>query len=150
MAKGKCNNLIMRLFKFARFSTAGISCFFLDWGMLYFFTAVFHWHYLFSSGLSYTISTVINYILSVRFVFKVNEDNKRAYNFFWFVFFSAVSLVLTVYLMRVGVEYCKTDYRIVKVVVALVVMVFNYFTRKLSLETDYIAKFFNKILPKHK
>lgn len=117
-----------------RFSIAGISCFFIDFLLLYVLTDLCRFHYLLSAAISYTISIIVNYILSIRFVFTVQPNNGRVRRFTLFVLFSVISLGLTMLLMKFGVDKLHFNYIITKFVVSLIVTVFNYLTRKLSLE----------------
>jgi len=76
---------------------------------------------------------VVNYILSMRFVFEAKNENK-SFEFVVFVVLSAIGLGLTELLMWVMVDKFSVHYMISKIVVTGIVMVYNFITRKVLLE----------------
>ena len=117
-----------------KFGIVGFLCFFIDYGILIFLKEVFNLHVLLASGLSFTISTIVNYILSVKWVFDVSDKNSKRKNFITFVVFSVIGLGLTQAIMWFGTDIIKIDYRLVKIAATGIVMVFNFVTRKIFLE----------------
>lgn len=85
-----------------------------------------------STALAFTVSVIFNYILSVKIVFDVKQNNNK--NFIKFILYSILGLVITELIMWFGVNILKITYLIVKIVATLIVMVFNFITRKLFLE----------------
>ena len=62
-----------------RFAFVGGSAFVIDYGVMIFLTELIGINYLISSGISFSVSVIYNYILSVHWVFDVAEDrSKRA------------------------------------------------------------------------
>lgn len=94
----------------------------------------------------FVISVVVNYILSMKFVFVRKSDLDRRKEFIIFVALSVVGLIINELLIKAGVEiscaYAKTFYdkhpSIItagsKVFATGVVMVYNFVTRKIFLE----------------
>ncbi len=124
-------SLIVQLIKFGG---VGVVCFIIDISILHLLTDYLHLHYLLSAGISFFVSVIANYILSVRFVFNVNPDNNRNRDFIIFVISSVVGLGLTELLMWLGVDILAINYLLVKIGATAIVMVYNFVTRKVFLE----------------
>lgn len=118
----------------AKFGVVGFLCFFIDYGLMVLLTEIGGLNYLLSSGISFCVSVVVNYLLSMRFVFRPKKDGSRAKEFIVFVALSVSGLLLTELLMMIGVEWLGAHYMFAKVVVTGIVMVYNFVTRKIFLE----------------
>lgn len=123
--------IIKQIFKFG---IVGGICFLIDYIILFMCTDIFNIYYLISSIISFTISTVFNYILSVKWVFNVKRQNEKKKNFIIFVTFSVIGLILNQIIMWFGVEILSIYYMITKIISTIIVMVFNFITRKIFLE----------------
>lgn len=117
-----------------KFGFVGFLCFFIDYGIMVFLTEMFGVNYLMSSGISYSISTIINYILSVTIVFETDKKKNRFKEFVVFVFLSVIGLGVNELCMKVGVDLIGIHYMIVKIGATAVVMVYNFITRKIFIE----------------
>jgi len=122
--------LVRQIFKFG---VVGIVAFGIDYGILILLTEVIGINYLVSATISFSVSVVFNYIASMRFVFKRKDRSPKTKEFMIFVLLSIVGLVLNDLLIWLGVSF-SFDYRLVKLVVTVIVMVYNFITRKLLLE----------------
>ncbi|MGI6722046.1 MAG: GtrA family protein [Anaerovoracaceae bacterium] len=131
--EGKRANRIIRLIKqFIRFTGVGLTCFAIDYGIMILLTEAFGLKYLWSTGISFTIATVINYFLSSRFVF--NHQNGGRLDLIIFVVLGAVGLVLNQLLMWLFVEHVGIPYYFTKIISGILVSFYNFATRKLFLE----------------
>lgn len=117
-----------------KFGVVGIICFIIDYGLLLLFKQAFSIDVLSSSALSFIISTIVNYFLSVAWVFNVDESKSKPKRFIVFIVFSIIGLLLTQLIMWLGVYKLSIDYRFVKIIATIVVMTFNFITRKIFLE----------------
>lgn len=122
------------LYQFVKFGGVGAFCFVIDFAVLWLLHDALHLDLLISTALAFTVSVVVNYILSVRFVFSVTQEHSNTRNFILFIIFSIIGLGLTELLMYFGTSVLTLNYIIVKVGATAVVMVFNFITRKLFLE----------------
>lgn len=122
------------LSQIAKFGVVGVISFGIDYGLMVLLTEVAGLNYLVSSGISFSVSVVVNYLLSMRFVFFGRRENSRAKEFILFVALSLVGLLLTEILMWLNVAQLAVHYTLAKIVVTGVVMVFNFVTRKVLLE----------------
>ena len=127
----KNNKLFRQIFKFL---IVGGLAFIVDYVILIFSKEILKLPILVSSGLAFSLSVVFNYILSVKWVFDVNEKNSKKKNFVIFIVLSIIGLFITEIIMEVGCNYFKVYYLIVKIIATAIVMIFNFITRKIFLE----------------
>ena len=117
-----------------KFGFVGFLCFFIDYGVMVFLTEVFRIDYLVSSGISFTVSVIVNYILSITFVFQTDKDKNKLKEFVVFVFLSVIGLGINEACMWLAVEAAGIYYMISKIGATAVVMVYNFVTRKIFIE----------------
>ncbi|MBO5530377.1 MAG: GtrA family protein [Bacilli bacterium] len=117
-----------------KFLLVGGLAFVIDYVTLIICKEVFNIPVLISAAIAFTVSVVVNYILSVKWVFDVDKSKSEKKNFIIFIVFSIIGLGLTELIMWFGVDIVKISYLIVKIIATAIVMVFNFVTRKLFLE----------------
>ncbi len=117
-----------------KFGIVGGLAFLIDYGIMVLCKEVFKFDVLVAAGFGFTVSVIFNYIASVKWVFNVNENNSKSKQFITFIIFSIIGLIITEIIMYIGTDIMKISYLIVKVGATLIVMVFNFITRKLFLE----------------
>lgn len=115
-----------------KFGIVGAICFVIDYLVLFVFTDIFDIYYLISSIISFAVSTIFNYILSVKWVFDTKDNNKN--KLIQFIVFSIMGLILNQIIMYLGTSIIGIYYLITKVISTLIVMIFNFVTRKIFLE----------------
>lgn len=118
-----------------KFGLVGFLCFFIDYGIMVFLTEIININYLSSSGISFTVSVIVNYVLSLTFVFDTKKGNKIK-EFVIFVVLSVIGLGINQVLMWFCVDILGIFYMISKIGATAVVMVYNFITRKLVLEAN--------------
>ena len=118
----------------AGFGFVGATAFVIDYGLLVLLTEVFGVPYLISATISFIVSLVYNYLMSMRFVFAHRKDMSRRREFILFCLFSAVGLVINDVLMWAGTDLLGVAYYLTKIFATAVVMVWNFVTRKLFLD----------------
>ena len=101
---------------------------------LYIFKEFFKLNTIVSNTLSFLISVIYNYIASVKWVFDVNKEKEAKKQFVIFMIFSALGLLLNDLIMFLCVDKLNIYYMLAKVIATMVVMVFNFVTRKMFLE----------------
>ena len=119
-----------------KFGIVGVLCFAIDYGLMIFLTEVFGISYLISSGISFSVSVIVNYKLSLKFVFKTDENRNKIIEFIIFVVLSVIGLGINQVLMWICVDKLHIFYMISKIGVTAVVMGYNFITRKLILEKN--------------
>ncbi len=83
------------------------------------------------TGVGFGISLIFNYVLSVIFVYEDKGNSKTVKGAVMFAVFSTIGLLLNMAGMWLGYDVLKINEWIVKIIMTLVVLVYNYITRKL-------------------
>lgn len=122
-------NLLKQIIKFG---FVGGTAFFIDAGILLLLTKL-GINYLIANILSFSVSVIYNYILSMRFVFNVKETNPQK-NFFQFIILSIIGLGINELIMKICVEKLLISVLIAKIIATIIVMIYNFITRKILLE----------------
>lgn len=128
------NRLIGLVQQFFRFGIIGILSVGVDMGLLIILTDLVGWDYIVSAALTYSVSVIFNYVLSMHFVFEGREEQNKMLQLSIFVFLSVIGLLFTQLIMCIAVESLRIDYKIAKLVSAMIVAVYNFVSRKVFLE----------------
>mgnify|MGYP003378160234 CR=1 FL=1 len=131
-----------------KFGAVGFLCFFIDYIIMVGLKEWAGFSTLIASGCSYTISTVVNYILSITVVFDADKEANKAAQFPVFVVLSLIGLGINQLVMWGGTSWLEAlmqgseslaglsryAYMLVKIFATAVVMVYNFITRKIFIE----------------
>lgn len=130
-----------------KFGIVGFFCFFIDFGITTGFTNLLGVHYLISKFLGFVISAIVNYLLSIKFVFTHKKEMDKKKEFTVFLILSAIGLVINEVVMYCCIdgiymhskplqELVTQDLMVMAatVIATGVVMVYNFISRKLFLE----------------
>lgn len=136
-------NIIEQIIKFG---LVGVLCTFIDFAC-YTGCNLIGIPYLISGIIGFTVSVIFNYILSMRYVFVRREDISRRREFVIFVILSVIGLLLNEVLLYICVDmfYMQMSWlqgmfnrdvaeNVAKLCATVVVMVYNFVSRKLILE----------------
>ena len=123
------NKLLVQIIKFV--IVGGIATI-IDWVIYYILYNYFNMEPLLANIISYAISTVYNYLASVKYVFDVKERNKKT--FIIFITFSLIGLGLSELLLYMMINKLMLNKMISKILSTIIVMIFNFTTRKKFLE----------------
>ncbi len=117
-----------------KFGFVGFLCFFIDYGIMVLLTDRFGMDPVLSSGISFTVSVIVNYILSIAFVFETDKNKNKFGEFLVFVILSVVGLGINELCMWIAVKMAGINYKLAKIGATAVVMVYNFISRKIFIE----------------
>ncbi len=121
------------LMQIMRFAVVGVIAAIVDVGVLILLKECAGIGVLVSSALSFSASVVVNYILSMTFVFEGGKQT-RVKEFVIFVLLSIGGLGINQFIMWLGAEVMSLYYLGVKIFAMIFVPVYNFITRKIFLE----------------
>ena len=127
----KTEHLLVQIFNFG---IVGVIATIIDFGFLYLFKSILHLPLILSNTLSFCISVIYNYWASMTFVFDVDKNKSKKRNFILFIIFSIIGLILNDIIVYIITEKIKLYYMLSKIIATIIVMVFNFITRKKFLE----------------
>lgn len=118
-----------KLQEFVRFCFVGGLSLMVDMSVLYGLTEFFGVNYLYSAGISFTVSVIFNYWLCVVYVFKgaKKQTTKQA---IIFIGSSVVGLFLNQLCMWFFVEIILLHYMIAKLGATVIVTLWNYIMKR--------------------
>ena len=130
---GKTNKLTIQIF---RYFLIGGAAFVVDFSVLFFMASVLNINYLFSAGVSFILGLIVNFALSISWIFNKESFNWRSLAgtyFFVFVFTGLVGLGLNQFFIYAFTEWLNLNYLVSKLITVPLVLVWNFFSRKILL-----------------
>lgn len=125
--KNSTNNTFVQLF---RYTFVGGFAFVIDFITLAVLTEIFHIYYLISAAIAFLLGLIINYILSVLWVFSRHTSVNRWIEFGIFGFIGIIGLGLNELFIWFFTEITQFHYLISKIISTFFVYLWNFFARK--------------------
>ena len=123
---------------FLRYVVVGGLAFLADFGMLVLiqelFLRQFAWGVYIATVFGFVVGLVVNYFLSLWFVFTQRKDKGKGRSVGAFLVFAVIGLLGLLWTelgMWIGIEVFSWNYMVVKILVTGAVLVWNYLGRKL-------------------
>ncbi len=123
----KTDNTLIQLF---RYTFVGGIAFVVDFSSLYLLTEFAGLHYLHSAAIAFILGLIINYILSILWVFKSRVINKKLFEFIIFAIIGIVGLGLNELIIWFSTEQLKLYYLHSKLISTAIVYFWNFLARK--------------------
>lgn len=120
--------------QFCKFGLVGIISVFVDYGFMFALVEGFALDYFKACAFSYTLSVLVNYVLSMRYVFHGREDISKTKEATIFFLLSLIGLLLNQAIMWVAVDFIGIYYGLAKLLSTLMVTGYNFISRKTFLE----------------
>ena len=115
------------------FLVVGTLSFIIDYSILFTLTEFIGTFYLLAAAIAFLISVIFNFYFSMRFVFDAKDMNQKE-QFLIFITTSILGLALNEGGLLVFVENVGIDYKVAKLIMTVIVMVFNFTARKILFE----------------
>jgi len=126
LVAGKTNNTFLQLF---RYTFVGGLAFLIDFSTLFTLTEYFKINYLVSAAIAFVFGLLINYMLSVIWVFSSTMKN-RWLEFLLFAIIGLVGLVLNEFFIYILTDVLLIYYLFSKIITTCIVYFWNFFARK--------------------
>ena len=120
--------------QFLKFALVGFASLAVEYLFLGYFLQALSMDYLLATTIAFIISIVVNYILSMKYVFSHKEDMSRKREFTIFAVLSAIGLGLNDLYMFIGVSLLNVGTMAMKLISTFFVTWYNYFTRRKFLD----------------
>ncbi len=116
--------------QFLRSLVVSVAALIVDFGLLVFLKEVVDMHYLLAATLSFGAGVVVNYILSVKWVFANRKFASRRAEFVIFTIICGIGLGLNLLIIAGFVQLLHFDYRVAKGISTIIVFFWNFVARK--------------------
>lgn len=124
------NNSLIQLF---RYCFVGGFAFIVDAGGLFVLTEYAGIYYLLSATISFILGLVVNYLLSTAWIFKKSKLSNRWTEFLIYSVIGVVGLGLNTLFLWLFTDCLHIYYMLSKIITAALVMLWNFFARKIIL-----------------
>ncbi|MDO4292121.1 MAG: GtrA family protein [Eubacteriales bacterium] len=121
-----------------KFGVVGFLCFFIEYALLILLKELLGFPVILANTVAFTVSAIVNYILSILFVFDTDKKANKGMQFAVFFLLAVGGLILNNIVLKLGTmvldPFWSRSYILVKPFATGVVMVYNFITRKLFIE----------------
>lgn len=125
--------------EFIRYGIVGGISFLVDFSVLYLFREIVlantgKWGVYFAAAIGFTAGLIVNYFLSLMFVFLSAKNYKKGKDIKSFMIFSIIGIIglgLTELGIYVGTDLMHINYLIAKIIITAIILLWNYGGRKL-------------------
>lgn len=121
------------LIQFFRYACVGGVAFVVDFGLLFILTDKIGLYYLLSATISFVCGLLINYALSIRWVFSKRRLSDTRVEFLIFGIIGVIGIVVNNTIIWCGVEIAGLHYLWSKIIAALAVLLWNFIARRQTL-----------------
>lgn len=128
--KNQTNSTNIQLF---RYIFIGGGAFIVDIGALYILTNFFGIYYLVSAAIAFILGLIMNYALSITWVFKKHNLNSQSLEIGIFSLIGIVGLSFNEVFIWIFTVKFGFYYLISKIMAAIIILFWNFFARKFTL-----------------
>ena len=125
--------------QFIKFALVGFASLAVEYGALFLLVEGLGINYLAGTTISFGASLVVNYFLSMKYVFTHKEGVSRGREIGIYAILSAIGLGLNDLYMFIGVSIMKIGYQLMKLISTFCVTWYNYFSRRKFLDAGTAA-----------
>jgi putative flippase GtrA len=115
--------------QFVRYIVLGNISNIVDFACLYILTEFAGFHYTISNVISYILGVSSNYIINIKWIFKRGNHAIHT-EFMLVIIISSIGLLLSIIIIHTLVEYVNIHYMPAKFISAIIIMFWNFYSRK--------------------
>jgi putative flippase GtrA len=119
--------------QFFRYIFVGGVAFIVDFTSLYVLTDFFGIYYLYSAAAAFILGLVVNYFISISWVFNKRKLNSKTIEFSVFAMIGIVGLGLNEIFIWFFTDELNLFYLVSKILAAIIILFWNFFARKITL-----------------
>ena len=123
-------NILIQLLRY--FVSGGVA-FVVDFSLLYILTEFVGLHYRLSTVIAFTVGLLITYLFSILWVFDSRRFKNAKLEITIFAFIGVVGLLLTSFFMWFFTDKLNVHYMLSKVFTTIIVFLWNFIMKKLTL-----------------
>ncbi len=123
------------LIQLIRYGVVGGTAFVVDFGLLYLFNEYLGVHYLLATAFGFMAGLIVNYFMSVKWVFNQRKVKDKSTEFIIFGVIGIIGLGLNELIMYIGVDKFAMAVMVAKIVSTAIVFIWNFVVRKFILFT---------------
>jgi putative flippase GtrA len=116
--------------QFVRSAIVSVIAVVVNFGASYIFKEILGFYYLLAASLSFFLGVLVNYYLSVRWVFANRQLESKHMEFILFVVITTVGLLFNLLIIAGMVEIVKTGYWMALITATVLVFFWNFLARK--------------------
>ena len=128
LLKEDTDNIFLQFF---RYLFVGGFAFIVDFSLLYVFSDICGIYYLISAALSFIISLIVNYLISVYWVFNKNKIDNKLFEFGVFSLIGVIGLIFTEIILYLCTDIFGIYYLVSKIIATAIVMFWNFLARRI-------------------
>ena len=117
-------------YQFVRYTFVGGLAFIVDFGLLYVLTEYLNLYYVVSATLSFIAGLLVNYFISITWVFAKAGASKHIVEFIYFASIGIIGLLLNGLILWFITESFDIYYMYSKLIAAVIVYLWNFLARK--------------------
>jgi putative flippase GtrA len=125
--KNKTDDGIIQFFRYGFVSAAAV---FVDFSCLIIFTEIFGFYHVVSGVIGYALGMIVNYLLSIFWVFDKNRFDNRIIEFIIFVSIGLIGMGINSLLLWLLPLFLYIHYTIARVISMIIGQFWKYFARK--------------------
>lgn len=122
------------LTQLAKFTIAGVINTAIDWGIFFSLYNIFGWDPVLSQAIAFTVATIISFFINTVWVFNTTKRKTKKRLIAEFFVLNLIALGITTVLIYLFIDVMKMNELLAKILTTVITMVYNYVTRKLTLE----------------
>ena len=116
--------------RLVRFLFSGGMAVITNVGLLFLLVHVFHFYYLFSAIISYTMAIIVSFLLQKYFTFSDYDKERLSRQASYYLGFQIFNLGVNTLFMYVAVDFLHTQYIIAQSIIVVIMTIYNFFVYK--------------------